>query len=511
MIKLKSLIKEMYVPGFVSDKTAKKFRVPENLDCFKEGNGWSVHHGCNDWEQGTTGACAYIGPEGYNREQIRVWFEIQYPEKLSELVNSGVSRDKYKLEMEEIQNWGRKAVSTWVRETKRIHRAFNPRPFPVGSGFMRKRWKECFIEALQSEVMKPYIKNYGVDHSNWVGMKRENIKENIIKEGFQTGEWWIYPGGSAQFADIDIGESGHEGYVIQHVTGEILGHFGLSADEPSILSEYEDEIKNVLVESDNLSPEELTEWEEDGPEGIISEKLAKMGAYKDINSASDAVSVSYGRGYGTSKHRDARDYGMEVLRWKRVYSRPNEALVQIWYLTSEDLKDISRGLSDIWDENGESEEGNTVDIEVRSNNYIFKEIPLEVLESPNAINKIGKYRVRSMWMTEGIKKGKGWFVYEGTGYVTAVLENGNQISFELNYGNKTGLEKENVSKKAASKWAKLAREIYNNPEINEIGNPQQKTWEKCFQEALDNPEMREYIKNKKLNAVFDPVNFTKSV
>jgi hypothetical protein len=114
-------------------------------------------------------------------------------------------------------------------------------------------------------------------------------------------------------------------------------------------------------------------------------------------------------------------------------------------------------------------------------------------------------------MTEGIKKGKEWFVYEGTRYVSAIFENGKQISFEMSYGNKTGLDKQKVGKKAASKWIGLAREIYNNPEINEVGNPQQKSWEECFQEALGNPVMKEYIKNPNVTPVFDPVNFTPRV
>jgi hypothetical protein len=57
-----------------------------DFDMFEQGNGWSAYQGANDWESGTTGACVYIGPEGYHREQARIWFEVQYPKELSELV-----------------------------------------------------------------------------------------------------------------------------------------------------------------------------------------------------------------------------------------------------------------------------------------------------------------------------------------------------------------------------------------------------------------------------------------
>jgi hypothetical protein len=284
MLHLKHLLEELYVPGFVSSKDAKPFHVPENFDIYEQGNGWSAYKGENDWENGTTGVCAYIGPEGYHREQARIWFEVQYPKELESMVGEGLSRDRP--EYQTIKNWGNKAARRWMREVRRIHREWNPRTSiqdPQHPRFMRKTWKECFIEALKSESMKPFVKNWGVDHSDWRGMSRENVNECF-------------------------------------------------------------------------------------------------------------------------------------------------------------------------------------------------------------------------------KQGTGWFVHEGSQSISTIFESGKQLSFELSFGNKRGADKDKVRHQAASKWTSLAREIYNNPELNEVGNPKQKTWEECFIEALNDDVMKPFI--REMAPIYDPVNFT---
>lgn len=290
MIHLKHLLEELYVPGFVSSKDAKPFRVPENFDMFEQGNGWSAYRGANDWESGTTGACVYIGPEGYHREQARIWFEVQYPNELSELVGNSIG--PYKPEFKRIQEWGEKAVRRWMIETQKIHRLHNSRSRPTDPNdpyFKRKSWKECFVEALSSEKMKPYVKTWGVDHSDWKGMSRETQ------------------------------------------------------------------------------------------------------------------------------------------------------------------------------------------------------------EQPTSVN-------------ESFRQGDGWFVHEGSQSISAIFEDGKQLSFELTFRNKKGGDKDKWRTQAASKWTSKAREIRNNPELNEIGNPKVKSWEECFQEALKDEIMKPFV--KETTSVYDPVNFT---
>lgn len=289
MIKLRHLLEELYVPGFASSKTTKPFKVPENFDIFEEGNGWSAYRGGNDWENGVTGVCAYIGPEGYHREQARIWFEVQFPKEISEYVDS--SKAYQNVNSEAVKNWGEKASKTWMREVRRIHRAANPIKRvkdPNHPNFKRKTWKECFLEALQSESMKQFVKNWGVDCSNWKGMTKETVNETF-------------------------------------------------------------------------------------------------------------------------------------------------------------------------------------------------------------------------------KTGNGWSVYEGTNYITTIFENGKEISFELTFRNKIREDKDKWRTQAASKWSGIAKEIYNNPELNEIGNPKQKSWEECFSEALIDERMKPFIKETDRTPVFDPVNFTPRV
>jgi len=112
---------------------------------------------------------------------------------------------------------------------------------------------------------------------------------------------------------------------------------------------------------------------------------------------------------------------------------------------------------------------------------------------------------------ESFRKGDGWMVHEGTNKITTIFENGRQMSFEITFRNKIGEDKEKWRTQAASKWASIAREIYNNPELNEIGNPKMKSWEECFTEAMSDERLKPYIREMDRTPVFDPVNFTKSV
>ena len=62
------------------------------------------------------------------------------------------------------------------------------------------------------------------------------------------GEWWILPDGSAVFADGDVGDSNHEGHVIETLSREIYEHFlGEVYDDIGLLSDYEDSLLHALI------------------------------------------------------------------------------------------------------------------------------------------------------------------------------------------------------------------------------------------------------------------------
>lgn len=106
------------------------------------------------------------------------------------------------------------------------------------------------------------------------------------------------------------------------------------------------------------------------------------------------------------------------------------------------------------------------------------------------------------WINEGIfHENKDWIMYEGDNKITTVFSNNSKLSFEVKYPGKWGEDREKWKHKAASKWKSLAREIHNNTELTEQGNPIVKEWKICFEEALKSPEMKEFIRDN-FNSLF---------
>ncbi|TRO55770.1 hypothetical protein E2P64_06625 [Candidatus Bathyarchaeota archaeon] len=178
MVKLRKLLEEFYLNGFISSENKSKFRRPENFDKFtkKSRERLNVYRGGNDWENGSTWAAAYFD-EG-QEDRCRVWFEIKYPQHLEPMVGEGISSDKP--EFQEIQNWGRKATTRWLAEARKYRLLTREKWNPDSYRWHYKDWKECFVEALKSPRMKPFVKNWGVDSTHWKAMKpyKEEYGEN---------------------------------------------------------------------------------------------------------------------------------------------------------------------------------------------------------------------------------------------------------------------------------------------------------------------------------------------
>lgn len=317
------------------------------------------------------------------------------------------------------------------------------------------------------------------------------VKEtlDIMGENLQKGEWWIYPGGQVEFADVNIGDSGHEGYVIQYIVREILEHFDIQEDNPEYLTEYEDQIIKYLEdEGKNINGSFFD---------IVLREILEDGLYTNQNQAKMAVSIAMG-----STNIDARNYAMEYLRWKRLDIRYEGVYVQTWDLTPGDLRDISNGIYDAGGEEELGKERQTVNIEVRRNNNIYKNIPFEVLNRDN-IMALQPYNVTRAWITEGIfHEHKEWIMYEGDNKIITVFKDNSRLAFEVKYpGGTWGKDRDKWKHKAASKWKSLAREIYSSNGLSEVGNPIIKPWKVCYQEALNRPEMKEFIR-KNFNPIF---------
>lgn len=347
------------------------------------------------------------------------------------------------------------------------------------------------------------------------------IKEtlNLLQEA-QNGEWWIYPGGDAQFADGNVGDSNHEGYVIDHVTREIYEHFvGYSNEEQmGYLENWEKDIAQALESEGRLSEEEIVEWlEGSGPAPILVKKLLEDGVYKDPEQANFAVFGAYG-----TQSKDMREYAMKYLGWKRMTTHAGSTYLQTWFLTDSDLDTMKRGVDSAWGDSWDDEEEYTPEhviyIEVMSNNREFNDIPLKVFERATVKDIMGYKRdlpwmkEQQMntqgWINEGIfHENKEWIMYEGDNKITTIFQDNSRLTFEVRYPGVWGPDREKWKRKAASKWKSLAREIYTSQGLTEAGNPITKPWKECYMEALEDPQMKEFV--KKVHApVFDPVNLT---
>jgi len=149
----------------------------------------------------------------------------------------------------------------------------------------------------------------------------------------QTGEWWIIDG-QASFADAEIGDMNHSGYVID-----------------SILSNHD------------LEPERFDLTKE-------NEQSLKLKGFSD-----EEISVLLDK-------TDPRAYAMKKWGWKRVQGNN----VQTQTLTTDDLKDIANGLYDINDELSENDE-TTFNIEVVSTGAYYTSVPYRIIsdENPGAL------------------------------------------------------------------------------------------------------------------------------
>ena len=329
------------------------------------------------------------------------------------------------------------------------------------------------------------------------------IVAQVISENFQRGEWWITDDGSTIYCDIDIGDQGHQGIIIEHCAREILSHFGIDVDEAGLLGEYEDCIKQVLLDDERLSEEELEEWNMKSPSEIILRKLIEDKVYPSDKQANEALYISYG---GTSS-RDPRDYGMEYLKWKIMKTFGNRLEIQTWTLTSGDLDVIIRGIWDIEEETFDDEDNKTnINLTVVASGRVYHDIPLEVLEKKLPAEVIG-YRKDKAWMTEIVNEDyhythKDYRLYEGKHHIVAIFEDNSRLQFEVHFRDKHGPDKDKWIKKAASKWKSLASKIHNDVQLTEQGNPIEISWKTAFTEALKDPELKEFIRDNPHQQIF---------
>jgi hypothetical protein len=335
---------------------------------------------------------------------------------------------------------------------------------------------------------------------------------SMLPESHQSGEWWIDDSGQTIFADIDIGDSGHEGVVIQNLTHEILSHFGIEVDEPGYLNTYEDEIKQSLIDDGRFTEEDADVWERQGFPELLIKKLTEDKVYSTPEQTEDAVYLASGH---SSKTRDARDYGMKYWRWKIMKASHSTINIQTWNLKPEDLGIIVRGIWDIMDDSDDEDKevgedgypGPRVNVAVQASGRTFYDIPLAVLEKKMPSSLIN-YRRDNQWMKEQVNEDyhhlhKEYRLYEGHKKIVAIFEDNSKLFFEVHYHDNRGPDKEKWRRKAFTTWKSVANEIHGDVQLSEVGNPIQKTWKQSFKEALNHPKLQPYMRKAHHKKVFD--------
>lgn len=350
----------------------------------------------------------------------------------------------------------------------------------------------------------------------------KNIIRNIVnetldmmQEAHDRGEWWIDESGQTTFADIDVGDSGHEAIVIEHLTREILSFFEIEADEMGNISEYEESILETLQSQNNWTPEDESQWNSSGPSEVIVRKLIEGGAFKDAKQAEDAVYIAYG-----SNTRDARDYAMKHWNWKIMKTVGKRIEIQTWHLKPEDLSIIVNGIWDIMGEEDLEDTNDTdnivgddgypgprINVTVQATGKVFYDIPLAVMEKKMPQTLRNYQSGVDVGYTESLNEDyhhlhKEYRLYEGNKHIVAAFDDGSRLSFEVHFRNNHGEDRDKWRRKAFTTWKSCANELHSDVELTEVGNPVEKSWKECFKEALKHPKMKEFIRSNHHQKIF---------
>lgn len=194
-----------------------------------------------------------------------------------------------------------------------------------------------------------------------------------------TGEYWIIDG-NAVFADSDVGDMGHEAYVVEHLAKQFLEYFDIYDDEPAPLGEYEDQIKDFFVGEGLIEKWEPSEEEFDDDPASFMLKYLWNEHKQDFNNNEDQFEEAFFIAYNASQS-DARDYGMKYLGWVRVQGDN----IQTWTLTPRTMHNISNGIDEAIDQEMGYDEENVNDlefnIEVMANRKIYFNVPYDDIAS----------------------------------------------------------------------------------------------------------------------------------
>lgn len=145
------------------------------------------------------------------------------------------------------------------------------------------------------------------------------------------GEYWIDQYGGVQYADGNIGDYNHEGYVISQLQAEIADKYNPKYNR----GEY--------VDWEKMWADIMKKYQKKYPKIQNETELLDV-ILDDLGVSNEEYSVANGVG-------DARLYGMKNWGWKRVEGNN----VETWNLTAKDMTVIADGIEEILSHNYDEE------------------------------------------------------------------------------------------------------------------------------------------------------------
>jgi hypothetical protein len=250
---------------------------------------------------------------------------------------------------------------------------------------------------------------------------------------------------------------------------------------------------------------------------IVTESLEMMESHQQGNWWIDNAGRIQ---QNSEKGRDENDL-MQNDRWKKISATKDKITVTTWDLKAEDLRIILAGIKQILgvedpiddpdvDIGKDGYSGPRIDLILHDKKKSFKNVPLPILQRCMPSN-IKNYEVGKNPDLTAVNEAKSFHhlhkeyrMYEGDNHIYAIFEDGSRLVFEVHFHNNRGEKRDKWRRKAFSKWKSIANEIHNDVQLNETGNPIEKSWKQAFAEALEHPDIQEFIRNhSKHQSVFD--------
>ena len=224
---------------------------------------------------------------------------------------------------------------------------------------------------------------------------------------------------------------------------------------------------------------------------------------------------------GGDLQQSGDDEKLKTENWKRMKASADKIEVTTWELRAEDLKIIIQGIKKIMGVESTDQDpdatvgkdgytGPRVDLTITKKNKKFNNVPIGILEKclPSRMKNYKKGKEPELAGPVNEDKSyhhlhKDYRLYEGDDSITAIFEDNSRLVFEIHFHENRGEDKIKHRAKAASKWKTLANEIHRDVQLTEAGNPIQHSWKESFALALKDNRMKEFIRTKEHQRVFD--------